>query len=246
MTPSFALGIPHTPWVPERVETLARLHTQLGLDTPDAPHPAVFRLFADKEPNWSWAERLWNWALGVDATHLLQLQDDVIVGAEFWPQLTAMVHAVPDQIIGLESVLDIGAPWYTTGDGLIGVGYVVPLPVLAHFLTWRRTQLRPGAVQALNEDQLMGIYAFATGQRIFHPRPTIIDHDAEIASTYGNDRHSHRRPARSTVRGDAPPASWQPPEFIPHRAKFYGATPSICRRWVRGYSFERYRKDLSL
>jgi hypothetical protein len=219
----------------------------LGVDNSDAGHPAEFRVFADKEPNWSWAERLWNWAVGTHTTHLLQLQDDVIVGADFWAHLDNMVRAVPGEIIGLESVLDIGAPWYTTGDGLIGVGYVVPLPVLAHFLTWRRTRLRPGAVQVLNEDQLLGVYAFATGRRVFHPHPTVIDHDAEIASTYGNDAHAHRRPARSTVRGDAAPPSWAPPEFIPHKARFYGdSTPTLCRRWVRGYSFERYKKDLYL
>jgi len=280
--PTFALAIPHTPWVPERLESLRRLKTELRIfDLPPGSRPdgdwyiwdereqhagrsrgcgvVDYRLFSDREPNWSWSARLWQWGLDSGATHIVQLQDDVQVGPDFWPQLRAMVEAVPDAILGLESVMAIGSPWYTTGDGLIGVGYVIPRDDLRELLNFRDTPsfgehvdadrlpcLRPGSAERLNEDQLIGMFTFSTGRKIWHPVPTIIDHNVDIASTYGNDSHSHRRPARSTVRGDRAPESWGVPEQVPHVAKFYGATPRMCRMHVRGYSYKKYREDSRL
>jgi hypothetical protein len=34
----------------------------------------------------------------------------------------------------------------------------------------------------------------ATDRVVWHPTPTIIDHDVDLKSTYGNDRHLYRRP----------------------------------------------------
>lgn len=203
------------------------------------------RIFADKEPNWSWAQKLWLWGHETGASHLLQLQDDVQVGAEFWTALTEMVAALPpDAVIGLESVLPLGVPWYTTGDGLIGVGYVLSRNTLGELFTWQATKLRPGAIESLNEDQLLGLFCFETGRRIFHPHPTVIDHDLDLPSTYGNDQHSHRRPAASTVAGAKLPESWALAESAPHRARFYGATPALLRHWCRGYSYKRMLEDM--
>ena len=65
---TIALAIPHTPWKPERVESLQRLLKQwAGMD-------GTFKLFTDKEPNWSWSEKLWHWGFDTGASHLLQLQ----------------------------------------------------------------------------------------------------------------------------------------------------------------------------
>lgn len=244
---TFALGIPHCSWKPERVEALNRLLQQLAAaDVPEGPsHRGPTRIFADKEPNWSWAQKLWLWGYETGASHLLQLQDDVQVGAEFWTALLAMVAAVPDQVIGLESVLALGSPWYTTGDGLIGVGYVLPRTVLAELFAWEASRLRPGAIESLNEDQLLGLFCFETGRRIWHPNPTIIDHDLDIPSTYGNDAHTHRRPAASTVAGATLPLSWRPSEATPHVGSFYrGSTPALLRHWCRGYSYKRMTEDL--
>ena len=234
---TFALGIPHCPWLPERVASFDRLKSQLG------NRPVYYREFTDREPNWSWSAKLWQWAYDTGATHLIQLQDDVEVCSDFWPQLRSMVEAVPANIIGLESVLDLGAKWYSTSDGLIGVGYVVPRDILGEILKWRAEKLRPGSAERLNEDQLIGLFCFTAGRRIYHPTPTLIDHDVTIGSTYGNDHHSHRRPVKSLVRGDPAPVSWLLSGLVPHRERFYGATPRIARAHVKGYSWERYIRD---
>jgi hypothetical protein len=246
---TFALSIPHTPWIPERVASFDRLQRLL------ANRPQYYREFTEREPNWSWAQKLWTWGLETGASHLVQLQDDVIVDSEFWPNLRAMVEAVPDQIIGLESVHPIsrsiyeaGGCWYTTNDGLIGVGYVMPHDALIEFEAWRSNRLRPGAAQAMSEDTLIDVFCMSTGRKVWHPVPTIIDHDTEIASTYGNDKHTNRRPLVTTVRG----AGWEQclvgrldglphcnhykvKENVPNLGRFYVMTPGLCRRWVKGF-----------
>lgn len=237
MTATFALAIPHCPWRPDRVASIERLRASL------VHRPIHYREFTDREPNWSWSAKLWQWGAGTGATHLVQLQDDVIVGRDFWPQLRAMVDAVPYDVIGLESVLAIGSPWYTTGDGLIGVGYVLPLAVTKDIILWRTLALRAGSIESLNEDQLIGLYCFVHGRKVWHPVPTIIDHDVEMGSTYGNDYHTHRRPALSAVRGDPAPASWTVNRNPPHIRNFYGATPALARHHVKGYSWDRYVRD---
>lgn len=233
----FALAIPHTPWVPERVKSMASLKAQLG------NRPVYYKEFSEREPNWSWSQKLWDWAAHTDATHLVQLQDDVRVMGCFWPELRKMVEAVPDAMIGLESVFDPGGTWYTSGDGMIGVGYVIPIWMLQVFLEWRG-KLRPGAIQELNEDQMLGLFAYDTRQPIWHPVPTLIDHDTSLPSSYGNDEHTHRRPEKSAVRGDALPQSWAVPKQYQSIPRMYRATPFLCRRHVMGYSFDRYVEDM--
>ena len=258
---TFSLAIPHCPWVPERVESVQRLERLLGIRHFDQdagrdyvipgrrPHQYTDHVawFTDREPNHSWSGKLWKWGYSTGATHLVQLQDDVIVDANFWPNLRAMCEAVPDQIIGLESVhplsrqvYDNGGNWYTTADGLIGVGYVLPRAVLAELLEWRSARLRPGAIEAISEDTLIDVFCMSTGRKVWHPVPTIIDHDVAMASTYGNDKHAHRRPLVTTVGGDV--VHGYGVGDVPHLGRFYQTTPRLCRRWVKGFSVQELER----
>jgi hypothetical protein len=119
-----------------------------------------------------------------------------------------MIEAVPDQIIGLEAnhplgpeMLRTGRRWYRTRAWLVGVGYVFPcdpkLPNgLPSFLTW--CDANPDMVAKSNEDSLVSHWAYDHGFDIWHPVPTIIDHDLGVPSTYANDGHHefsmYRRP----------------------------------------------------
>ena len=242
---SMALAIPHTPWVPEREASMSRLREQLR------PCQSVFRYreFAHKAPNRVWSKELWDWAAASGASHLLQLQDDVQVCDYFWPHLANMLMCSQTKVIGLESVhhkagvvLAGGSNWYTTADGLIGVGYILPITVLKAFLAWRDTQLVDGWV--CDEDTLIGVYCLVSGTRIWHPVPTLIDHDTSLASTYGNDLHTNRRPLLTMVgqSGRWAPKSWfPPPGTVPHLGRFYSHTPDLARRLVRGIPPEVYR-----
>jgi hypothetical protein len=248
-----SLGISHTPWIPERVESLARLRATL-------PDPPAVRVFGDRAPNWSWSESMWRWALETDADYHLFLQDDVTVAPNFWPALQAMLHAVPDEIIGVEAahpggrtIARDGGRWYTTADMLIGPGYVMPRESLHAFLEWRKTSLARGALQAIDEDTMIGVFALATRRRIWHPVPTIIDHDTSVASTYGHDNHKNRRPSVLWTDGDV--CGWEPADLEeeswwmddgaappPHLGRFYTHSHWLAKQWVRGWTDEQHAR----
>lgn len=268
---SFAFGLPHTPWVPARVESFARLKDQLKFPRDGDVHllSPDERVFSERASNNVWSLVMWTWAAEMNRTHFLTLQDDAIVAPDFWRALRALVAAHPDEIIGFEVVHPLtralaeeGHRWFTTSDMLIGVGYVVPLPVLRDFLAWRKAALRPGATEALDaggkpvltEDTLLALFCLATGRRLWHPIPTIIDHDTSLESTYGNDAHGARRPP---VRWDegAGEADLSDPEFwsaeppfgtVPHVGRFYEATPALAYAYVLDATpadYTRWRSD---
>lgn len=197
-----ALAIPHAPWVQGRIASLERLKRGLGVPAGLAAQLLECKIF-DERAHWSvWSEALWTWGAKRGADHLLQLQDDVIPAPDFWPALFAMLEAVPDQIISLHgghpafrSLARDGHRW-ATSQWMAGVGYVLPSPALRAFLDWRNGQ-NEGFLYQTHEDDLIGAWCAATDRRVWHPLPTIIDHDTDLASTYGalgNDQHMHRRP----------------------------------------------------
>jgi hypothetical protein len=213
--PTFALGLPHTPWVPERVESWRRLLSAVGIEssadlsTDLITTQCVARAFTEREPNRVWARRMWSWGAESGASHLVTLQDDVTVSPRFWACLRAMIRARPDDVIGLSSVHPMGPEiarqgrrWYQTAGSLVGWAYVVPVPALRAFLRW--CDERPETVLARNEDDLLGDWCSeqTSGATwgVWHPVPTLADHDVSIASTYANDSHMHRR-ATVTWRG---------------------------------------------
>jgi hypothetical protein len=255
---TISLAISHTPWVPARVESMDRLRGQLGEYPPlrahvDEPPTGYYEEFTEKAPNDVWSERMWRWAAETSAEWCLFLQDDVIVAPHFWTILRAMLGVTGDRVIGLEvathaapALYRDGFRWAMTSDGLIGVGYVMRRDALIEFLKWRRECLKPGWIGKLNEDDLIGLWCLASGNRVWHPIPTIIDHDTTIASSYGNDHHSNRRPL---VRWDTVPAGMAAAMCAPtfwlgparHLGCFYLDSPTKAERWVDGFGPERRR-----
>lgn len=195
---SFAFAIPHTPWIPERVESLCRLVDGLG----KIPESWPSRIFGERSPNWAWSGAMWRWGAEMSTSHFLTLQDDVRVrGDEFWVEVTALARDFPDDVICLETVHPAtqalarqGYQAFSTSDLLVGVGYMLPTAKLQAFLRWRDEELKPGAVERIPEDTLLALWCVCTGQRIVHPIPAPIDHDVSLASSYGNDSHALRRP----------------------------------------------------
>lgn len=191
---SFSLAIPHTPWVPERVESMRRICDALDLTG------LTFRIFCERAPNWEWSLKMWTWGAMQEASHFLQLQDDVVIGERFWPQLTAMVAAVPNKIIGLQGahpslrlLARDGHRWARSNAWMVGVGYVIPRWLLRDLVDYRASL--PDVIYAsTNEDDLIAQFCIENGHEVWHPIPTIIDHDTTVASTYMNDSHLWRRP----------------------------------------------------
>lgn len=280
---TIALGIPHCPWKPERVQSLARLFEQLGIggeDTSAPPHHC--RVFGELGPTRAlvWAQKLWAWGAEVDADYFLTLQDDVEVAPNFWAALEAMLRVLPDEVIGLHTSHPLAPElcrddvrWVTTSDGLQGVGYVMPRKLLVEFREWLASHVKDLEGYPEGEDTLIGLWCLATGRRIYHPVPTIIDHDTSIASAYGNDRHGNRRPTVVWKNAKAFDHAWTlatlaeerfwrglgkviqgpeglqwanniAPDPVKHAGRFYAVSPELARKWVEGFSDEDYRRAM--
>lgn len=261
--PTISLSISHTPWVPERVASLVRLNSQLG--EWDGPS----QLMADPAPNHVWSETMWKRAVSLGSDWSLFLQDDVQVAPNFRAWVDAMLASdvrYTSGIICLESVhpaapllADNGSHWYSTRDGVVGVGYLLPTADLSAFLSWRATELAPGAEERVNEDTLLGLWCLVTGRHVWSPIPTPIDHDVSLKSVYGNDRHPNRRPLvrwDTVALGTDPthPSFWRhwasddggPSPAAPHLGIFpMWGLPALARREVIGYTPERFATDMA-
>ena len=220
-----ALAIPHASWIPERVQSMARLRAALLA----SPVPSLqddsganrIAVFADREPPHVWNEKLMRWALATDATHLLQLQDDAIPAPCFWAAARAMVEVHPTQVLGLHTASPFArgyaeeadasgdtVRWVTTTDWLVGTGWIAPVDAIARYLRWRAEDLAPSAVGDVSEEALFGLFCMATRRRIFHPIPAIIDHDVSLASTFGRDGNPFRRPSVLWDQGPSYGHAW--------------------------------------
>lgn len=232
-----SLAISHTPWVPERVSSYLRLRDALCSEERSY---AAIEVFSDREPNHMWSEKMWAWSVAQDVDWCLFLQDDSLVAPFFLQRVCNFIRAhehVDIPVIGLHVahpaatlLAQEGYEAFTTSDGIVGVGYALNRIALEVFLEWRRG-LKPGALEALSEDTLVGLFCASRLDRVLHPIPALVDHDTAIPSVYGNDAHPNRR---SRVRWDTPIAlaTKERPTAVPHLGRFYESTPRLLRDWV--------------
>ena len=167
---SIALGIPHTPWVPERVESMKRLRNELGF------RPKFYREFTAKMPNRQWSREMWQWGLDTGADFFLTLQDDVMVAPCFWPALRAMLSHFRGGSLGLTSVHPAGAEiarrghrWYRTQAWNVGWAYGMWRSDLGEFIDWSKA-----VPDNISEDDTLNRWHLATGRFVWHPVPTIV------------------------------------------------------------------------
>lgn len=195
---TIALGIPTTPWVPERLASMQRLRVALH---PGGVACDRYAEFTERESNAEWSVKLWNWLYSTGADWCLQLQDDVIAAPCFWRALRSMLGALPESaaIVGLSAVHPMapemarrGHRWYRTTGMLVGWAYAIRREALGQFLEVREELTRQVGDKC--EDVILGTFAARSGYGVWHPCPTIVDHDTSIPSSYANDHHSTRRP----------------------------------------------------
>lgn len=277
---TFALGIPHAAHRPERVKTLAALLAGLGLAQikqrwigETGAQAAMnglttVKVFDRKCPYWEWASEMWHWQLETCASHCLTLQDDVRAMPRFWEALHAMVSAVPDQVLALETVHPAArhyarehlGRWITSADGLIGVQYVIPRFVMKEFLDWKARELRRDAECYVTEDALIDCFLIDTGRKAWHPIPAIAEHDTDIPSTNaGHDAHPFRnvsvrwsdgvyctKPMDGspgwTVDDLARPEFWSSESEPQHIGRFYSRTHSVALQWVKSFTQEKWSR----
>ena len=156
----------------------------------------------------------------------------------FWPALRAMIAALPQEaeVIGLTSVhpgsVEIarqGHRWFTTRGNLVGWAYMLTHDALSEFRIAR--DLLPPAFRQMNEDMQIAEWAARSGRLVWHPVPTIVDHDTSIPSSYANDHHGHRRPQvtwRDFGEGSLTDPSWWKPSGTP---TMLGNAPMFACSW---------------
>lgn len=234
MTTSIALSITHAPWIPARVAPMSRIVAALAWEGPEAADAGFKYVHIESTPgpNWKWGEAQWAWAVGSGAEACLFLQDDNLLPGcvregrgpiespgTFWRYLQAILAAVgPERVLGFHTrhpeagaLAAAGRRWVSTTE-LVGTGYLFPRAELVSFLAWRK-HVGANIVRQIDEDTSIGVWARATRRRIWHPIPTIVDHDIDLQSTADNDAMPDRRP---TVLWDDPEwagADMASPEF---------------------------------
>lgn len=237
---TFSLAIPHAPWVEGRKGSFWRLADSIfGESASDLPSYTCWRVFDEKAPNAVWSAEMWEWGASQSTTHFLTLQDDAIVSLSFSDSLRDIVATHPNEVIGLHVAHPHAAAlqeegrygWCTTADALVGVAYCLPTPLLKEFLHWRSTCLKDGALESINEDTLLGLWCLYTGRRIYHPLPTIVDHDTSLISAYGNDGHTYR--ASACFARERFTDNWRVGTYTPHLGRMWDGTVTLAEQWVK-------------
>lgn len=266
-----AVCVTHTPWIPKRVETMTKLRRQLFELTDDAAHwreAIVYREETTRAPNYVWSELMWRWGSEQDATHVLFMQDDLNIPEQFWKWLDALVTGRPNDVIAFSSahpaarsILLEGKSGYTTAEGLIGIAYLMPRPTLCDVIRWRENEIVATAPRRMSEDSLLGLYCMTRGIPIFHPVPSIVDHDLDADSTYGNDGHMYRTPQatwkeldrlHSAIAAEGRELDMLNPQWwaqeAPHVGRFYETLhhwlPLLLRdKALAGDLYQKYEED---
>lgn len=165
-----------------------------------------YREFTDKAPNQVWSVEMWRWMLETGAEFCLTVQDDALAAPCFWPALRAMLTQLPrGHLLGLSGVHPMAAEvarrghrWYRTTSWIIGWAYGLWREDLEDFLDWRTSdegEAFTAAIAPNGEDAVLNHWTGTIAKRdVWHPVPTVVDHDVSIDSSYDNDDHGHRRP----------------------------------------------------
>lgn len=262
---TIALAVPWCPWLPERCAAKARLFAALGLDSVRQSGAWVydFREFTEQLPNDQWSEQVFTWLAAQDVEWCMQIQEDALVPENFWPAVYALLEALPAEadVVGLHvchpmtgELAANDVRLFTTADALVGVCWIVRREVLVEFLRWRAEELRDGwrtpvppkNLPGITEDTMLGLFAMATGRRIWHTVPALVDHDTTMASVHGNDEHVNRRPRVTWRDSDAYGRAWLP-EDLEHPGFWRGEFKRLPEkdpemqptgRWIRAVSYE--------
>jgi len=180
--PTFALGVSHCPWLPDRAANMKIVRPLLK------SRGVPYYEETGRAPNNVWSRRLWGWGVSQPVTHGIYAQDDLRFADVFWGVVEAMVRAVPNRIIALignhpmsEQALAQGHVWYRCCETL-GSGYIVPTTMMREYLQWYDA-LPPGFAAGNCEDYLLSRWQYETGRRAWCPIPAVIQTQDEAIKT---------------------------------------------------------------
>ena len=187
------IAITHASFDERRVQSLNRLVAQLRSEAPQIP----FHITEDSKARGS----LWCWthamlaALGdpYGASHIVWLPDDAILCRDFGRILCAAIEARPDDVFDCmvnHPVLRTHrptTPWYSTPDGYVGFGGVMPRELLLAHVHWRDEHPELATYPGYPNDAGVNLWAAMTGRLIYKTAWSLVTHDLSVPSLDGHD-----------------------------------------------------------
>ena len=210
-----SLSIIHAAHMPERQRSLDRLLSQLAPSPPWLLATLIHRereLPRDPKTGFGWASRAWAAASRGPASgaefHLF-LNDDVLPSPTFWTSLQAILRWLPQNAaLGLGTVDPIQRIERDAGKrychpGIVGWGYGL---WHHHIRKVSSTEMDlpddhrsphshdecPADCHWWHEDAWLTEFLHDENVEIWHPIPSILDHDTTVLSAYDNDHHKNR------------------------------------------------------
>jgi hypothetical protein len=186
-----AIVITHAAFDDDRHQALNRLTSQLRVEAPKLP-VLIAQDTERKGSLWCWREAMLL-GLATEATHIVWLPDDAVVCKDFGEILTACIEARPDDVfdcyVNHEGARELGTLWYSTPDGYVGMGGVMPRALLVEHLAWRARVKLP---DTYSNDGGVNLWAMATRRPVFKTAWTLVQHDDTLPSLDGNGGHAFR------------------------------------------------------
>ena len=183
--------IAHCAWSSERKASLHRMLQLLGEDS---------STFMSDRPEhaYTWARRAWDW-IAEQSEPVVLLNDDVIMHPDFKAICSAMVEALPGELISLHSNMPgavdaakaghhwVRCYWYT------GPAVIVPPDVARSVLNFWDA-LPWNYATRVNEDVVAILRAWEEQHPMWCAIPAPVLHDTTTSSTLGYDGHDNRTP----------------------------------------------------
>ena len=201
MTVTLSVAVMHAAFDPHRNDYLSGLLRSLG-----ESHQAVLRDahdFAvisdnDRLGPWPTARAAWQWSLRTGATHHLLLQDDVIVCDGFLTMAKEALAAVPREMVSFfttrpgyaKRAVSRNHHWLRSNAEVFGQAICMPDDVLADFLRWERSHIKP---TYKHDDARVGYYAIARDRPIYFTLPSLVQHVGLEHSTLGHSVPAHQK-----------------------------------------------------
>jgi hypothetical protein len=193
----------HARHVPERVTSFrAMLDKGLQVD------------YVEDRPGKTWEWSFGAWVEGLElaykegASHILFVQDDLVIDEDFQKDVLRRVNERPGDVIALsahhwkfaEAWLN-GASWASSYDGIIGNAYVFPMQSLRRFLDWTERCITEDTRHLeRGEDTLIALWGLHSGTRFLHPLPGLWGHNTSAPSLFANDETEYRQPV--VIKGE--------------------------------------------
>jgi hypothetical protein len=197
---SVAFYIMHCPAFPGRVESGRALDRQLGGDL--EVNGAYFMVDDAKRGAWWTARKCWEHGLEDGSDFIVLLNDDASVPVGFKQAALDALDAAnarsPRDPVCFYTANERapeaharGAAFYTTPDGLVGVGCGMHRENVKEFLAWHDANF----TGEHTDDGRINLWAMATGRRILTTLPSLVGHQLPGESTVGNASDDHRTPS---------------------------------------------------